>query len=336
MDTVVFDKTGTLTRGAMTLGTALTDEDEDTFLRFVASLEAASDHPIARAVVLGAEERDLDLHVVDHATVDRGNGITGSVGNVQGAAGRPAFMQHLGYEGVEAWRSKFDDVAASGATTFMAGWDGRVRGIVSVTDSVRPEAHGAVEALHDMEVGTVMLTGDTMQSAELVAASVGIDSVVAEVLPAGKVEAIADLQAGGSVVGFVGDGINDAPALTAADLGMAVGSGSDVAIEAGDVVLMNSDPTAAVSAIDLARRTFRVIRQNLFWAFAYNTAAIPLAALGFLNPMIAAAAMAFSSVSVVVNSLRLRRYEPAIADAHGHSRRDGGGADTESRTASVA
>ena len=160
--------------------------------------------------------------------------------------------------------------------------------------------------------------------------------MVAEVLPAGKVEAVVDLQSRGSVVGFVGDGINDAPALTAADLGMAVGSGSDVAIEAGDVVLMNSDPTAAVSAIDLARRTFRVIRQNLFWAFAYNTAAIPLAALGFLNPMIAAAAMAFSSVSVVLNSLRLRRYEHAAAGTNAGSGHGGEVAATESRTASIA
>ncbi|MDJ0790484.1 MAG: heavy metal translocating P-type ATPase [Acidimicrobiia bacterium] len=309
VDTVVFDKTGTLTRGAMTLGAFATEEDEERFLAFAATLESASEHPIARAVVLGAEERGIDLATVDGAEAVRGRGIVGSVDETPGAAGRPALFEELGYGNIDAWRSKYDDVAASGNTTFMVGWGGSVRGVVSVADSVRESSRGAVADLHAMDVETVMLTGDTSQSAEIVSATVGIDRFVAEVMPADKVGVVTDLQGSGSVVAFVGDGINDAPALTAADLGMAVGSGTDVAIEAGNVVLMTGDPAASVSAIDLARQTFRVIRQNLFWAFAYNTAAIPLAALGFLNPMIAAAAMAFSSVSVVTNSLRLRRYE---------------------------
>ena len=311
IDTVVFDKTGTLTRGAMTLGLFITDEDDDEFLRLVASLESASEHPVARAVVLGAEEREIELMAVDHAEAVRGHGIIGAVGGVAVAAGRPGLLDELGYDNVDTWRSKFGDLAASGDTTFMVGWQGIARGVVSVSDSVRPSSRGAVSELDAMGLDTVMLTGDTTQSAEAVSTAVGIDRFVAEVLPADKVDVVHDLQRNGSVVAFVGDGINDAPALTAADLGMAVGSGTDVAIEAGDVVLMSSDPEASVSAIKLARQTFRVIRQNLFWAFAYNTAAIPLAALGFLNPMIAAAAMAFSSVSVVANSLRLRRYNPS-------------------------
>ena len=309
VDTVMFDKTGTLTRGAMTLDAVVTEEDEDSFLLTVASLESGSEHPIARAVVLGAEERDLAPGGVEEFTAFEGRGGVGTVDGKRVAAGRPALFEELGWSGIDDWRSRFDEIAASGNTTFMAGWDEAVRGVLSVSDTVRATSAAAVKALEEAGIDTAMLTGDSRHSAERIGAQLGIETIVAEVLPGQKAEAVAELQADDRIVAFVGDGINDAPALTVSDLGMAVGSGTDVAIEAGDVVLMSADPATAVTAISLARQTFRVIRQNLFWAFAYNTAAIPLAAIGVLNPMIAAAAMAFSSVSVVTNSLRLRRFE---------------------------
>jgi heavy metal translocating P-type ATPase len=308
IDTVVFDKTGTLTRGAMTLVDVQSTGDTDEFLSLVGSLESGSEHPIARAVVLGAEERDIDLLPVDDFTTVEGKGATGTVDGHLVVVGRPSLFEELGHRGVDAWAGRFAEVVASGNTTFLVGWDGEVRGLLSVADTVRDTSALAIARLHDEGLTTAMLTGDSRQSAERIGVELGIDDVVAEILPGEKSAAVSRMQAAGRTVAFVGDGINDAPALTVADLGMAVGSGTDVAIEAGDVVLMSADPATSVTAITLARQTFRVIRQNLFWAFAYNTAAIPLAALGFLNPMIAAAAMAFSSVSVVTNSLRLRRF----------------------------
>jgi P-type E1-E2 ATPase len=199
-------------------------------------------------------------------------------------------------------------IELTGKTSFRVGWGGEVRGTLGVADTLRDTAVEAVARLRDEGVEVTMLTGDNQRTAETIAAQVGIDRVIAEVMPADKAEEIERLHDQGKSVGFVGDGINDAPALTRADLGMAVGSGTDVAIEAGDVVLMSGDPMLAVTALTLARATFRTIIQNLFWAFGYNTAAIPLAALGFLNPMFAAGAMALSSVSVVTNSVRLRRF----------------------------
>ncbi len=308
VDTVVFDKTGTLTRGAMTLVDVEATGDTDEFLRLVGSLESGSEHPIARAVVLGSEERDIDLLAVEDFTAVEGKGATGTVDGHLVVVGRPSLFEELGHRGVDVWAGRFSEVVASGNTTFLAGWDGEVRGLLSVADTVRDTSAQAIARLHDEGLTTAMLTGDSRQSAERIAIELGIDDVVAEILPGEKSAAVSRMQEAGRTVAFVGDGINDAPALTVADLGMAVGSGTDVAIEAGDVVLMSADPATSVTAITLARQTFKVIRQNLFWAFAYNTAAIPLAALGFLNPMIAAAAMAFSSVSVVTNSLRLRRF----------------------------
>ncbi|MGI9666116.1 MAG: heavy metal translocating P-type ATPase [Acidimicrobiia bacterium] len=308
VDTVIFDKTGTLTRGAMTLSAVATDENLDRFLVLVGSLETGSEHPIGRAVVLGAEQRDLSLVSVNDFTAVQGRGAVGTVEEHVVAAGTVHLFDELGWDGVDDIRERFDEVAAAGHTTFFAGWDGEVRGVISVADAVRDSAGPAIAELHEDGLSTVMLTGDAATTAVPIGDEVGIESVIAEVLPAQKANTIEQLQSEGKVVAFVGDGINDAPALTVADLGMAVGSGTDVAIEAGDVVLMSGDPSTAVVAIRLARKTLHIIRQNLFWAFAYNTAAIPLAALGFLNPMIAAAAMAFSSVSVVANSLRLRRF----------------------------
>ena len=314
VDTVVFDKTGTLTRGAMTLVDVVTDGDmngdRSEFLMLAGSLESGSEHPIGKAVALGAEENDVELEPVEDFESIQGMGARGVVSGRTVVVGKPALFTENGFSGLDVWSDRFDEVSTKGNTTFMVGWDGNVEGVVSVADTVRPTAAEAIENLHEIGISTAMLTGDSLHTAEAIASMIGIDEVVAEVLPGEKSESVAMMQADGKVVAFVGDGINDAPALTVADLGMAVGSGTDVAIEAGDVVLMSGDPTTSVTAIRLARRTFKTIKQNLFWAFGYNTAAIPLAALGFLNPMIAAAAMAFSSVSVVANSVRLRRYDP--------------------------
>jgi heavy metal translocating P-type ATPase len=308
INTVVFDKTGTLTRGAMTLVDVITDGDRVEFLRLAGSLESGSEHPIGKAVALGAEEEDIELAPVEDFESIQGKGARGVVTGRTVLVGKPILFTEAGMTGVEIWQDRFDEIASKGNTTFLVGWGDRVEGVVSVADTVRPTSAQAIKDLHDQHISTVMLTGDSRHTADAIASIIGIDDVVAEVLPGEKSEAVARMQASGQVVAFVGDGINDAPALTVADLGMAVGSGTDVAIEAGDVVLMSGDPATSVTAIKLARRTFRTIKQNLFWAFAYNTAAIPLAALGFLDPMIAAGAMAFSSVSVVTNSVRLRRF----------------------------
>lgn len=308
VDTVVFDKTGTLTRGAMTLVEVITDGDRDEFLKLAGSLESGSEHPIGKAVALGAEEEDIELEPVEDFESIQGMGARGVVTGKTVIVGKPMLFAEAGLSGVEIWQDRFDEIASKGNTTFLVGWGDNVEGVVSVADTVRPTSAQAIEDLHNQHISTVMLTGDSRHTADAIASMIGIDDVVAEVLPGEKSEAVSTMQTNGQVVAFVGDGINDAPALTVADLGMAVGSGTDVAIEAGDVVLMSGDPATSVTAIKLARRTFRTIKQNLFWAFAYNTAAIPLAALGFLNPMVAAAAMAFSSVSVVTNSVRLRRF----------------------------
>jgi len=308
ISTVVFDKTGTLTRGAMTLSAIETNEPLDRFLMLVGSVEAASEHPIGMAVALGAEERDVTLEPVTDFAAHQGLGVVGTVDGAAVVVGRPMLMEELGIEVPQREADAMERIEGAGHTAFLAAWDGEVRGTLGVADTVRSSSKEAVAELTDLGVDVAMLTGDNARTADEIAAQVGISRVIAGVLPAGKADEVARLQDSGRSVAFVGDGINDAPALTRADLGMAVGSGTDVAIEAGDVVLMSGDPTLAVTALGLARATFRTIKQNLFWAFGYNIAAIPLAALGLLNPMIAAAAMAFSSVSVVTNSLRLRRF----------------------------
>ncbi len=307
-DIVVFDKTGTLTRGAMTLVATETDMDRNEFLRLVGSLESASEHPIGKAVALGAEEADITLSTPDDFRSVQGKGVIGVVGGTHVAVGTPSYLEAIGTGGVSEWRTRFDRVAESGNTTFLGAVDGTVRGVLSVADSIRDTSEAAIMALHSEQIATAMLTGDSERVGKAIGNQLGIDHVVADLLPGDKSAAITAMQEKGRTVAFVGDGINDSPALTVADLGMAVGSGSDIAIESGDVVLMSGDPKLSVTAIRLARATFSTIRQNLFWAFAYNTAAIPLAAFGFLNPAVAAGAMAFSSVSVVLNSLRLRRF----------------------------
>ena len=311
VDVVAFDKTGTLTRGAMTVSGIDTDGPEEEFLQTVGSLEAGSEHPIGRAIALGAEERNLELSPVGDFHAIQGKGATAIVNGREVAAGTPTLMAEMGYD-LGPWKERFETKESTGDTTILAGWDGQIRGVITIADSLRDSSRAAIEALHRDGIATAMLTGDSERVAATIAAALGIDMVRAGLLPGEKSDAITAMQSEGSIVAFVGDGINDSPALAIADLGMAIGSGSDVAIESGDIVLMSGDPALSVTGIRLAKATFSTIRQNLFWAFAYNTAAIPLAALGFLNPMVAAGAMAFSSVSVVLNSLRLRRYRGAF------------------------
>jgi len=310
VDTVVFDKTGTLTTGVMTLIDAITDSGSDEFIRLVASLEAASGHPIGKAVALGADEREIDLVQPDRVASLAGFGVVGSVEGREMAVGKAKLLADHGMVVADNWLVELARLEEEGKTAFLAGWDGEARGVIAVADSIREGAGAAVARLKLRGITTALITGDNHRTAARIAEQVGIDEIHAEVLPGEKAAAVSRLRAQGRAVVFVGDGINDAPALTEADLGIAMGSGTGVAVEAGDVVLLNNDPLLVPSGIDLAEATLRTIRQNLFWAFGYNTAAIPIAALGLLNPMIAAGAMAFSSVSVVLNALRLRRFTP--------------------------
>jgi len=308
IETILFDKTGTLTRGMMSLSDIRTDEDELRFLYLAGTVEAASEHPVARAVALGAEERDIELGTTTDFENFAGLGVRGTVDGVQVTVGKAKLLADQGLHIPDRYLDEAGRLEAEGRTAFLVGWDAETRGVLAVADTLRTTARPAVAALQKLGVEVVMITGDNYRTAASIAAEIGIDQVVAEVMPAEKADQVRRFQEQGKAVAFVGDGINDAPALTQADLGMAVGTGTDIAIEAGDVILMSGDPALAETAMKLARATFRTIKQNLFWAFFYNVAMIPLAAAGLLNPMFAAGAMAFSSVSVVTNSLRLRRF----------------------------
>ena len=311
IDTVLFDKTGTLTSGVMDLTDVVSEGDESEFLRLVASVEAASGHPIGQAVALGADERNLELVTPDRVESMLGLGVVGSIGGREVVVGKEKLVADHGLLIDQRWLDALARLEGEGKTAFLAGWDGEVEGVIAVADSVRETAADAVSRLRAYGIESRMVTGDNQRTATWIADQTGIDEVHAEVMPGDKARLVEEVQRNGKVVAFVGDGINDAPALIQADLGLAVGTGTDVAVEAGDVVLLNGDPRLVATAIDLAEATFRIIRQNLFWAFGYNVAAIPLAAAGRLDPMIAAAAMAFSSLSVVLNALRLKRYHPA-------------------------
>jgi len=306
----VLDKTGTITTGQMTLTDVEVADGEDVrqvTLR-AGSVENASEHPIARAVAVGAEERVGDLAVVSDFANSAGLGVTGVVDEVSVSVGRPQWLVERGLDLPDELTSAVDAAARSGHTAIAVGWEGRVRGVLVVSDVLKPTSAQAVAELVDLGLTPVLLTGDHEAVAKTVAAQVGIDTVIAGVLPEAKVDAIKDLQAQGKVVAMVGDGVNDAAALAQSDLGLAMGTGTDAAIEASDITLVRGDLRAAADAIRLSRATLRTIKGNLFWAFGYNVAAIPLAALGLLSPMIAGAAMALSSVFVVGNSLRLRRF----------------------------
>ncbi|MEU7570163.1 heavy metal translocating P-type ATPase [Micromonospora sp. NPDC049240] len=311
VDTVVLDKTGTVTTGRMTLAEVLpaAGEDAGELLRLAGALEAASEHPIARAVAEGAAEAGPTPAVGDFANAE-GLGVTGTVDGRSVVVGRLRLLRERGLDVPEEVVRAATGAEAAGRTAVLAGWDGRARGVLAVADAVKPTSRAAVERLRGLGLTPVLLTGDNATVAGAVAAEVGIDEVIAEVLPADKVAVVERLQGEGRVVAMVGDGVNDAAALARADLGLAMGTGTDVAIEAADLTLVRGDLLAAADAIRLSRRTLTIIKGNLFWAFAYNVAALPLAAAGLLNPMLAGAAMAFSSVFVVANSLRLRRFRP--------------------------
>ena len=314
VDTIVLDKTGTVTTGRMALVDVVAAPGEDVaeVLRLAGALEHASEHPVARAIAEGAAERDAaPLPAVEGFTATTGLGVTGTVEGHAVVAGRRSWLRdECGLPLDPTLTAAAEQAESQGRTTVAVGWDGSARGLVVVSDTVRPTSRQAVRQLVALGLRPVLLTGDNERAARAVAAEVGIDEVVAEVLPAGKVDVVRRLEDEGRVVAMVGDGINDAPALATATLGISLGSGTDVAIEASDLTLVRNDLRAAVDAIRLARRTLGTIKGNLFWAFAYNVAALPLAALGYLNPVIAGAAMALSSVFVVTNSLRLRRFQP--------------------------
>jgi Cu+-exporting ATPase len=309
VDTVVLDKTGTVTTGRMSLvEIAVADGVErDEALRLVGALENASEHPIAQAIARAAAAEGA-LPAVESFANRAGLGVEGVVDGRALIVGRPALLAdwaiHLTPE-LDAARTAAE---ARGETAIAAGWDGRASAVFVVADTVKETSAEAVASLKALGLRPVLLTGDNETTARAVAADVGIDEVIAEVLPSEKAGVIRRLQGEGRVVAMVGDGVNDAPALAQADLGLSIGTGTDVAIEASDLTLVSGDLRAAADAIRLSRATLRTIKQNLGWAFGYNVAAIPLAAIGLLNPIIAGLAMVFSSISVVGNALRLRRF----------------------------
>jgi Cu+-exporting ATPase len=305
IDTVVLDKTGTVTTGRMAVHAVVGDDPD--LLRVAGAVEHASEHPIARAIAEAAAKHG-SLPQVESFTNRPGLGVEGVVEGRAVVAGRPSLLGDWGLHldpDLDEARKQHE---SQGRTVVAVAWDGQVRGLVVVSDAIKPTSAQAIRELRDLGLTPVLLTGDNQAAARTVAREVGIDEVVAEVLPADKVDHVKRLQGEGRVVAMVGDGVNDAAALVQSDLGLAMGTGTDVAIEAGDLTLVRGDLTAVPQAIRLSRRTLSTIKANLFWAFAYNVAAIPLAAAGLLNPLVAGSAMALSSVFVVSNSLRLRRF----------------------------
>ena len=310
VDTVVFDKTGTLTTGRMSLTDVVAGPGapEGDVLSRAAAVEDASEHPVGRAIVEGARGDDLPVPRATDFTAVPGHGVRASVDGTVVHVGRHRLLEESGLHVPEKLERAVERLEGRGRTAVLVGWDGSARGVLGVADTLKEGARAAVAELRGMGIEVAMITGDNRRTAAAIAHQVGIEQVLAEVLPADKVGEVRRLQEQGRVVAMVGDGINDAPALVQADLGLAIGTGTDVAIESSDITLLSSDLDGVATAVRLSRRTFRTILQNLGWAFGYNVAAVPLAMAGKLNPIIAGAAMAFSSVSVVTNSLRLYRF----------------------------
>ncbi|MFY9807196.1 MAG: heavy metal translocating P-type ATPase [Pseudonocardiaceae bacterium] len=318
VDTVLLDKTGTITTGTMSLVDVLpgVGQDADEVLRRAAAVEDASEHPVGTAIAAGGRARLGMLPAVVGFRSARGLGVQGEVDGAVVLVGRPTWLAEQWSLLLPAWlASGAEEAQRHGRTVVAVAWDGQVRGMLSVADTVKASSAEAVRLLRGLGLTPVLLTGDNETVARSVAAEVGIDTVIAGVLPEGKVEEVRRLQEAGRVVAMVGDGINDAAALAQADLGMAMGTGTDVAIEASDLTLIRGDPRLVADAIRLSRRTLRTVKGNLFWAFGYNVVALPLAATGLLYPIIAGAAMVFSSLFVVSNSLRLRRFRPLTPSA---------------------
>lgn len=310
VDTVVLDKTGTVTTGAMTLLEVIpaAGEEPTEVLRLAGAVEDGSEHPIARAIADGARAKVGELPAVEGFTNVAGLGVQGVADGHALVVGRPALLADWSQRLTPELDTAMREAQAQGRTAIAVGWDGQARGVLVVADAVKPTSKEAIGQLRALGLEPIMLTGDNEAAAHTIAEQVGVQEVYAEVLPQDKVDVVKRLQCEGRVVAMVGDGVNDAAALAQADLGLAMGTGTDVAIEASDLTLVRGDLRAAADAIRLSRRTLATIKGNLFWAFAYNVAALPLAAAGLLNPMLAGAAMAFSSVFVVTNSLRLRRF----------------------------
>ncbi len=309
VDAIMFDKTGTLTKGETEItdiNTTSHDLSTSELMTLACSLEKSSEHALAGAFVRYAEEQKLELRPVEGVKAIQGKGVQGVVDGETVYLGNVKLIEDFRVELNSVYSVAYEQYAVEGKTPIYFVMDNKVVGVIAVADVIRESSIEAIKRLRRRGVDVYMISGDHEQTAKAIGKQLGIDNIIAEVLPDQKSEKVQELQKQGKTVAFVGDGINDAPALAQADLGIAVGSGTDVAIETGSVVLMSGDPVKAVEAIELSQRTFRTIKQNLFFAFFYNTIAIPLAAIGLLSPMIAAAAMSFSSVSVVVNSLRIR------------------------------
>lgn len=307
INTIVLDKTGTVTTGRMSVQAihATSGVSESELLRVAGAIESASEHPIANAIVVKAKEQ-TDVPAVTEFLAIRGGGVLGTVDSKPTLAGSPKWIaQQLNRTISDPW---VDQYQSQGMTVIAVAQNNQLLGFIAVADTIKSDSKQAINTFKELGLTPILLTGDNKLAAESIAQQVGIQEIYSEVMPEDKVAVITQLQAGGKVVAMVGDGVNDAAALVQADLGMSMGSGTDVAIEASDITLVNSNLTSAATGIELARKTLSTIKGNLFWAFAYNVAAIPLAMAGLLNPMIAGAAMAFSSVFVVTNSLRLRRF----------------------------